>query len=252
MIKKLKSIIIKIYIKAKERRFNVSDQVLKYIFLPSRTNSKRLIVVFSGFAGHNVPGKYNYVRTLNDNMDNKLFILDDFGYKSVGSYYLGNNFELYQLGCVEDLIDYIKRKSNAKELIFVGSSKGASAALIYGLKLNIDKIICASPQYHIAQYLHQNEYHECILNSIIDESAENEVLLDQLIDRSIDANEGNTEIDMLYSDQEASFKVDVRYLIDSIEKKGLRCKLQNIPYTEHSDTGKYFIPFLKKTLNGEN
>lgn len=32
MIKKLKSIIIKIYIKAKERRFNVSDQVLKYIF----------------------------------------------------------------------------------------------------------------------------------------------------------------------------------------------------------------------------
>ena len=40
--------------------------------------------------------------------------------------------------------------------------------------------------------------------------------------------------------------------IYSIEKKGLRCKLQNIPYTEHSDTGKYFIPFLKKTLNGEN
>lgn len=64
----------------KEREFKGR---LHYIYEDNHTD--RLMIVFSGFS----PQKpmYNYMRTLkNVKSINKLFILDDFGYR--GSYYL--------------------------------------------------------------------------------------------------------------------------------------------------------------------
>ena len=83
-----------IYLQLKERKFK---RRLKYIY--ENHSSDKLLVVFSGFADKPV---YNYIRTLKDIKCNKLFILDDFGYR--GSYYWYENGKSYPLELVSSLI----------------------------------------------------------------------------------------------------------------------------------------------------
>ena len=58
---------------------------IRYIFFEKVINSNRLIVCFSGFAGHYERGRYNYVRSLSKSKSDRLFIRDDFGFHGVGS-----------------------------------------------------------------------------------------------------------------------------------------------------------------------
>lgn len=71
----LNRIMYVIHIQMSERKYNR----LKYI-LKKCPESNILVVVFSGFPG-NTKAKYNYMRTLKGLNCNKLFLLDDFGYK---------------------------------------------------------------------------------------------------------------------------------------------------------------------------
>ena len=75
---------------------------LKYCYF--NNNSNRLVIVFSGFPS----GKpsYNYVRSLKNMKNaNKLYILDDFGYK--GSYYWYENGNDTPMQLVKGLISNI-------------------------------------------------------------------------------------------------------------------------------------------------
>lgn len=143
------------------------DNQVKYLFIPSKKESKTLIVGFSGFAGHHVKGKYNYIRTLMNVNANKLFLLDDMGFENVGSYYLGEHCKIWRAQMIPQIVAKVKTQINARKVICIGSSKGASAALIYGNICGANDIIIGSPQYHIADYLSSNDYHRCILNEIL-------------------------------------------------------------------------------------
>lgn len=77
MIRKIKSILNKLYIKLHE---HTHEDRLKYLF--QNCHSDTLIIGFSGFLDKSM---YNYVRTLHNIKADKMFILDDFAYK--GSYY---------------------------------------------------------------------------------------------------------------------------------------------------------------------
>lgn len=63
----------------------------------------------------------NTLKTINAN---QLFILDDFGYKKQGSYYLGENGDWFLPNMIESLIKTIKAKNNIKQVVMIGSSKG--------------------------------------------------------------------------------------------------------------------------------
>lgn len=67
----------------KQKRFN---DVLYYLPFIKKNEAKTLVVVFSGFANK---ARYNYIRTLKKYSISKIFILDNFGYKKLGSYYMG-------------------------------------------------------------------------------------------------------------------------------------------------------------------
>lgn len=160
----IKSKLVRCYIKVKERQNNG----ISYVYQRKKTDT--LVVVFSGFAGKNVPAKYNLVRTLFGRKEARLFLLDNFGYKKVGSYYLGNSMGLWNNSNIEKLIRSIIERDKYNNIIFCGSSKGGTAALLYGLKMNVTKIIIGSPQYKIGEYLLQNEYHKLLLKEIIGDS----------------------------------------------------------------------------------
>ena len=128
----------------------------KYLFKNNKSN--KLIVFFSAFGPENSPGVYNYVWSSKTIKADKLWIRDRCGYNKVGTYYLGNNYP--DLSFIQEVERLIKKYGSNKEIICCGTSKGAWAALFYGIRLNVSKIIVGSPQYYIGTYLNEKPYHQ--------------------------------------------------------------------------------------------
>lgn len=70
------------FVKNKIRLSFKEQRLGKLRYIHERNNSDELIIVFSGFG---TVRKYNYMKTLSQSTIDKLFILDNFGYR--GSYY---------------------------------------------------------------------------------------------------------------------------------------------------------------------
>ncbi len=243
--KKIKKVFMK-YILKKERVF-IGNNEIKYLFLDNK-KSKKLVVVFSGFAGHNEPARYNYIRTLLHTNTKKLFILDDFGYKKVGSYYLGNNCRLYDSRELEELITKIISEHDITETVFCGSSKGGSTALIYGCRMGVDHIIAGSPQYRIADYLNENDYHKCILESIKRNDGNDNNWLNNCINTAIKNADVNTKITVMFSSKEEAYENDIKHLIEDLKKHFKDVELIDKGYIDHSEIGQYFSRALPKLL----
>ena len=248
IVKNWCSVRIKNYINKYEKVWKNNEYEIKYLF-HSCPDSNLLIVVFSGFAGHHVEAKYNYVRTLEKIQANKLFILDRYGYENVGSYYLGDKCSLYQNGIIEKFINSIINELGIKRVVFSGSSKGGSAALLYGLKMHVSDIICGSPQFYLGDYLNLNDYHKCIYESIATNTLYDQEWFNHLISDYIISCNKTINIFLLYSIKEESYNNDIKYLISELERNDvINLSLKEMEYENHSVTGKYFAPYFIQVI----
>ena len=218
---------------------------LRYMFY--RNNSKDLIVVFSGFtAGKPV---YSYIRTLKNVKADKVFILDDFG--SRGSYYLMENgtFLPRELCC--ELLEFVIKKGNYSTISMLGSSKGGTAALYYGLEFNATNVYAAANQYYIGNYL-SSSFFTPVFTDMVGHTptAEDVSRLNNVMREQLDLHkDSKTIIHLFYSQNEHTYQEHTIGLINDLKRN-------NIPFTEtienfsnHNDVGKYFSSFLKKNFN---
>lgn len=151
MNKYLEFITTRMKIIYKEKKFNAKNYQLRYML--EKNDSNTLIVVLSGMPREGMKARYNYNRTLRPITANKLFILDDFGYDQRGAYYLGKDKDFEIQNTVIELIDKVKSNLNISKTIYVGSSKGGYAALLFGFQDKNSSIIAGSLQYRLAGYL---------------------------------------------------------------------------------------------------
>lgn len=114
-----------------------------------------MIITFSGFASNDKIRTYNYVKTASKYPVDALHIKDSWGYR--GSYYLLDEGNPHPYYGVLNLIYNIIGKRDYKKIICAGSSKGGSAALIFGLKIGATDIFAAACQYHIGTYVAKYE-----------------------------------------------------------------------------------------------
>ena len=250
-MKSMKSWLLKMYIRLHERKMTIDKIDVKYLFSKNR-KSDRLIVVFSGWPIRRI-STYNYVKTLSKVKDNKLFILDSGGYNQLGSYYLGDSCKWLEHDVIPKVIERIKNEcKGVKEVIFTGTSKGGTCALLYGLRMNVDAVICGSPQYRIAWYLQNSGKHQLkTFPLLVKDSKFGEKEIDSLLEDAI-TNAKTTKIHMIYSSGELLYPQDGCHLIEKLKGSGLDCRLYDLldeGFTEHSDVGTYFKPFLLKTLS---
>lgn len=123
MKKMLKKIFYKMFIMFNERTYKMKNgKKIKYLFFKKKSNE--LIISFSGFSEKNEKPKYNYVKTLKSINKNQIYILDDFGYKQSGSYYLGEKGDYFLEEEIPKLINKIKNKYKIKKVYTIGTSKG--------------------------------------------------------------------------------------------------------------------------------
>lgn len=142
-----------------EQVFTSSNGVkVMYRHQVSKYDFNHVIFVFSGF--HRAwPGNYDFLRALQDCPCDVIWINDNFD--SMYSYYLcvGMDFKVEE-AITEFMANYIEQKKlTPRDITVTGYSKGGSAALYYGLKLNIDNIVATVPQIYIGDYIDNNWKH---------------------------------------------------------------------------------------------
>lgn len=255
LIKYIEYVQTLVYKKYYERKIKYKQTTLKYIFHKS-PKSKTLIVVFSACTRVGIPARYNYMRTLNDVKCNKLFILDDFGEDHRGGYYLGRypDFEYEQATLF--LLRQVIEDNQIEKCYFVGSSKGAYAALNFGLQLNIDTIgrgiIIGAPQYFLGKYL-SAPANRATLMSMLGSDADNEDVINMLNDRLKSLFESNFNgykqpIYLHYSQNEHTYIDHIKDMIIDLKNEGYNLHEDVGNYTNHWDVSIYYPKYLLKIL----
>ena len=119
---------------------------------PEGEQGGKLLVVFSAI-GAEYDFTFNYRASLQQSRLPKAFIMDDFGRQ--GSYYWMDHgddsiFRETQ-GLLTELIDHLG--ITPADVMFAGSSKGGTAALLHGVTLGVGRILVGAPQYRVGDYL---------------------------------------------------------------------------------------------------
>lgn len=230
-----------------EKEFSYGTKTLKYV-LDRNAKSNKLLVVFSAFPPHGKNAAYNYVLRFNDMKCNKLYILDDFGPDNRGSYYLGNR-DLSIAEAVTELITRLSSEYNIKnkDIITLGSSKGGYAALYFSLQNNYGACISGEPQIYLGNYL-QTPSREPIFNYIIGDMTEentqnlNGTLFD-LLHTNID-----TKIYFHCGKHGTHYSDHLEPFIQYLDEKNIEFYLDLGNYSDHTEVGKHFIPFARKSI----
>lgn len=244
-INKIRSGLIKLYIRLAEKRYDH----LRYL-LQINHSSDTLVVCFSGF-GNGGSAKYNYINTLKTINVNKLFILDDFGYKKQGSYYLGENGNWFLPDMIVGLIQKIKTERQIKHLVMVGSSKGGSAALFYSIKMGAEACIIGAPQYFLGDYLSIDK-HLPILEGIMGNTSSEAIQqLNCIMRDCVQTNsQYKPQVYIHYSPKEHTYFEHIAEMLSDLERCGFVVyEDADYEYTEHSDIAKYYPQYLLGVLN---
>jgi hypothetical protein len=223
-----------------------SNLEVKYIFQKASYSSKYLFIIFSGFDPPDscIQYSYKYVRTLQNIDLNKLFVLDSYGPR--GCYYLGKKMRFEFEKSIISLISYLIKKEDIlwKNIISIGTSKGGSAALYYGIKYGFAKAIVGCPQIFIADYL--KEYSMETLKYIVGDNLPkkniislNNLILNQLIKMK------ETNIFIVSNQDDEQFEVHINPFQEYISDKLVNYELVlDSRIMKHSDIGKVFPEHL--------
>ncbi|MGL5151397.1 MAG: accessory Sec system protein Asp2, partial [Clostridium sp.] len=231
----------------KGERIFPSRYPIKYCFQSAKLmNKDKLIVSFSSFSSKEP--KYNYKTTLELIDCNKLFILDDYCEK--GSYYIGMDGEFNIENSVFSLICNIAsiNEIKFKNIISIGTSKGGTAALYYGIKYNFGNVIVGAPQYSIGSYLSDlsiKRYANQIFGKVTEA---NRVKYDNLIRISYqDTFYG--EIRIITSEGDKQYKKVLKEIEYLAEEYKVNLHLSKCDIREHSEISKVFPKYLIENLN---
>lgn len=202
-----------------EQIFTATNGVqVKYKHKHGKYDFNHLIIVFSGFLNE-TPGNYDFIRALNDCPCNVIWISDDF--ESMYSYYLCINMDFKIETAVTEFINYQTQSKNLSlsDVTVTGFSKGGTAALYYGLKLNISNIVTTVPQVYIGSYV--NDYWKPTAKHMIGESYSKIDIqyLDNLIPRLLKSDTNlQRNIYLLTSEADTQYYSHINPILSDFDK----------------------------------
>lgn len=229
------------YLRIHERQ---TTDGLKYLHF--KRGSKILAIVFSAFDANDSNRAYNYVRSFSKLGIDFLFLSDPWGYR--GSYYLLERGSDAPELATQVLINHIVNGGGYNVVLTMGTSKGGSAALYYGLKNNVNDIVIGACQYRIGSYI--SEYPDIFKGMTDHEVNDNDIsrlnnLLPNLLNKSTQVK---SKIHLLHSKQEPTYQRDIKYLIADLNRLGFNWEEIECGFKEHNEVGKYFSSFAKKFI----
>lgn len=226
-----------------EKKYEACGTRVKYMWL-KKTESSTLLVSFPGFSP--ATAKYNYMRTLLPFKCNKLFLLDEFAENHMGCYLVEDRVEK----CTQQLIEDIIKKTNATNVIFLGSSKGGYSALNFSFLIPHVKVIIGSPQYYLAMYLDNPGTQanlRYIVGNVTPEAKDN--LNKRLHQRILTSSIRPQSVYLHFSKGEHTYEEHVKDMLSDLQKAGIQVIEDIQDYSQHSQLADYFPPYLVKVLS---
>lgn len=193
-------------------------------------------------------GKYNFMRALKRIRINQLFIHDCWADNA--SYYWFEGKEVYPERFTQALIDRVLSKKTYSEIITLGSSKGGTAAIYYGLKINANIVFAGACQYKVGDYLsgHQYAKRPQQWERVVGGAPTKEWvdILDRKLEKMIEVHKNSdTLIKLIYSKNEHTYTEHIVHLIAKLDNCNIRHDDMVESFTEHSMNGLY----VKQALN---
>lgn len=242
IIKQIKKLANVIYIKLHEKKY---QNRLRYLFC--NNNSDVLFVVFPAFTGEK--RRYNYIKGLMRYKVDKLFLLDDFGVK--GSYLLFEDGDDTPRKLTIGLLSELISKKKYEKTIFMGTSKGGSCAIYYGLEFNANYILAGACQYNLGSYLHREDPEDIFKGMMGQNASQQESdILNKIMPNQLKKHSGsNSFVFNIYSEKELTYQ---RQIID-LNKKMKECNIKHenvvLDFENHDDVGIHFLQYIHKNLS---
>lgn len=168
----------------------------------------------------------------------------------MGSYNLfedgGNYPEIATCG----LLDLIMNNGQYERLTFVGSSKGGTCALYYGLKYQVDEIIAGACQFYIGDYV-TKETDSNVYFRMMGRSVDNEGIscLNSVMENCISGFIGRLpHILILCSLQDSTYKNHIVPLMNCLHSNHISFEFVEAFYQRHSEVGHDFKKLLNERL----
>lgn len=208
-------------------------------YIWKRKGSDKLIIVFTSMVG-----TYNFMRTLKKIPIDQLFIRDCWANNA--SYYWYEGKSDHPERYTQKVIDQVLASKSYKEIITLGSSKGGTAAIYYGLKNKVDTVIAGACQYKVGDYLSRHQYptKPWQWEKVVGGKPNQEWIdiLDHKLEKLIETcSNSKTKIKLIYSTEEHTYPEHIVYLINDLD----RCNIQHEDtvesFADHSMTGEYVI-----------
>lgn len=235
------------------RKFRTLTNIIKYAILEKTFIGKLkylyfdkgcqdLMICFAALPPREKP-LYNFVKGFDKLPLDRLYIGDYWGYR--GSYYLYENGSTHPYKQTCELIDFILSKKNYRNVYTAGTSKGGTAALIFGMKYNVKCIFTGACQYHIGSFVNI-PVHEKIFKGMMGLYAgeKEEAFLNNYISNMIDIVNFHGKIHLLYSKLEHTYPEHIKFLIDKLNVKNINVVEVEKSFKNHGDVGNYFIPYV--------
>ena len=138
--------------------------------------------------------------------------------------------------------------SKYKMVSSLGSSKGGSAALYFGLKHRFSEIYAGACQFKVGNYIgifhkDDNYYPKLMGNIPLEEGI---VILNNKFEKMVKSRANcATEINLLYSTQEHTYEDDIIHLLKMLNKFNISHNDQIESFPSHSMIGLYMSRFCK-------
>lgn len=225
-----------------------AQQEVPVNYLLDRVDGARhLVVAFTAMAP---PGSftYNYRSTLDTVHAHRLYVLDDFG--DQGSYYYCDHRDLRIYRSVQRLLARVMADLgiDPADVAFVGSSKGATAALVHGSSLGVGRLLVGAPQVLIGSFL--KGPHPNVLEFMAGGTTDEDVAwLDRIVGNHVRRIRPGTSVELLIGTKDHHHRDHLPHLLAELRTAGH----ENVAVTElegltHADIGRPFAQFLESRL----
>ena len=203
----------------KHEQMSTGPYPMKYILEPC-SGAEWLIVIFSAFAPGSSANQhlYNFLNVLQDVPAHKLYIQDTYGKRGV--YYLCHQLDFGVSQAVSKLIRSVQEQLGCDNghTISLGSSKGGSAALYFGLGLGLSHVLSMVPQFRIGTYLNTVSKRPVLEDMVGKEDPDGgAAMLDTLLEKALEEDR-STVLHILTSHHDEQYQSQIVPFLAALER----------------------------------
>ncbi|MCK2042177.1 hypothetical protein KZO83_05700 [Chromohalobacter sp. TMW 2.2308] len=118
----------------------VAGRVFCFYFSPAQDLDKPILFIFHGHGYNSSPSAFKSPNW------NVVCPLDGYGYNGLGSWFLGEQGNLFWLEAMPKILSYVRERSGEGGLFMWGSSMGGYASILYGHLLGARAVYANVPQ----------------------------------------------------------------------------------------------------------